>query len=127
VPHDDDTDQARPARGQARAAAVNTTQHGQDPEVQGQRPDRGRPLTGAGGVQERGRELLAPEDDGIGGRSQQRQVQRQPAPADHPRPEQGSPRQRQIGEHEPSHQEMAASSPNAQALGHHRLAIADPA
>ena len=129
VPHDDEPDQARPARGQARAAAVNTTQHGQDPEVQGQRPDRGRPLTRAGGVQERDREMLAPDHYGIGGRPQQHQVQRQPAPAGHPVAQsKGHPACSQIGEHEPSHQQMAASSPNSGgALGHHRLAIADPA
>jgi hypothetical protein len=60
---------------------------------------------------------------------QQHQMQRQPTPAGHPVAQsKGHPATGQIGEHEPSHQEMAASSPNpGAALAHHRLAIAEPA
>ena len=102
-----------PGRGQARAAAVHATQHGQDSQVQRQRPGRGRPLADRGDAEQGGREVLAPDDDGVGGRAQQHQVQGEPATEGHPVAEgERHPASGQVGEHEPSDQEMAAGSPD---------------
>jgi hypothetical protein len=67
-------------------------------------------------MQERGREVLAPDHDGVGGRSQQDQVHGQPAPAGDPvaqgeRHSAGG----QVGQDEPCHQKVTAGT-----LGPHR-------
>jgi hypothetical protein len=120
----DRTSQARPGRGQGGTAAVDPTEHGQDSEIERQRPDGGRPLPRRAGVQQRGRELLAPDHDGVGGRPQQHQVQGQPAPAGDPVAEgERHPTGGQVGEDEPGHQEMAAGPPGlAGTPGRHRWA-----
>jgi hypothetical protein len=74
----DRTDQPGTGRSEHRAARVHAAEHGHDPEIERQRPDRRRPLAHGGGAQQRGGEVLAPDDDGIGRRPEQHQVHGQP-------------------------------------------------
>jgi hypothetical protein len=75
-------------------------------------------------MQERSREMLAPDHDGVTGRPQQYQVQGQPAPADYPVAQgERHPTGGQVGQHEPGHQEMAAAPPALPGRpGYHRWA-----
>jgi len=74
----DRTDQPGTGHSEHRAARVHAAEHGHDSEVERQRPGRRRPLAHRGGAQQRGGEVLAPDDDGVGRRSEQHQVHRQP-------------------------------------------------
>jgi len=97
---------------QDRPAGVDAAEDGQHAEVERQRPGGGSPLARAGDAQQRGGEVLAPDDDGVGRRPQQHQVQRQPGPAGHPVAKgEGRSGGRQVAEHQAGHQDLASGPP----------------